>query len=263
MMASVLQKIIANSSWLMCKISYMKRLAIVILALLSLPSFAAPKSRSVGKPEAGANATVTVSCKGTVTDAVTGLPVAFATITAGKRFRATTDRLGTFSLKAVMALGDIDVTAARTGYHSSTVRITGSGTHELNFRMQGRPTTAIQKVDGTTVALDDDSVRFGYVLLFGSYQTATGNDFYLPDGTETTIPMAQVKRIIGPGVPVQTSSCPRPAQRVRLELRDGTTHDGTFVDSCYGYTVDLIGRDHVSGDGVFLPFDEVLEIVFP
>jgi len=241
----------------------MKRLTILILALLSLPLFAAPKNRAVGKPEFGSNAAVTVSCKGTVTDAVTGLPIAFATITAGKRFRATSSRLGTFSLSAVTALGDVEVTATRTGYHGSTVKISGTGTHELNFRLQGRPTTAFRKIDGTTVALDDDSVKFGYVLLFGSYQTVTGNDFYLPDGTQATIPMAQVKRITGPGAPVQTSSCQRPAQRVHVELRDGTTRDATFVDSCYGYTVDLIGRDHVTGDGVFVPFNEVLEIVFP
>lgn len=241
----------------------MKRLAIVTLALLSLPLFAAPKSRSVGKPalDSGA-AKVTVSCKGTVTDAETGLPVAFATITSG-RFRTTTSRLGTFSLSAVTALGEADVTAARTGYHGSTVRISGTGTHELNFRLQGRPTTAIRKVDGTTVALDDDSVKFGYVVLFSNYQTVTGNDFYLPDGTAAKIPMDQIKRLTGPGVALQTSSCQRPAQQVHLELRDGTTREATFVDSCYGYTVDLIGRDHVTGDGVFVPFGEVLEINFP
>jgi len=241
----------------------MKRLAIVLFALLSLPLFAAPKKRAVGKPEFGSDATVTISCKGTVTDAETGLPVAFVTITAGKRFRVTTSRLGTFSLSAVTTLGDVDVTAARSGYHSSTVSISGTGTHELNFRLQGRPTTAIRGIDGTTVALDDDSVKFGYVVLFGGYQTATGNNFCLPDGAQTKIPMADIRRVTGPGIAVQTSCSQRPAQRVHLELRDGTTRDATFVDSCYGYTVDLIGRDHVTGDGVFVPFGEVLEINFP
>jgi len=48
-----------------------------------------------------------------------------------------------------------------------------------------------------------------------------------------------------------------------LELRDGTINDVTFIDSCWGYTVDLIGVDHVTGDAICVPFSEVSEIVFP
>lgn len=241
----------------------MKRLAILILALLSVPSFAAAqKRRSVGTPEVDSRAAVTVSCQGTVTDAVTGLPVAFTTITSG-RFRVVTSRSGKFSLSAVTALGEVDVTAGRTGYHSSTVRISSSGTHELNFRLQSRPTTTLRKIDGTTVALDDDSVRFGYVVPFANYQTATGNDFCMTNGTQEKIPLAQMMRITAPATSVPTSCCQRAGQQVRLELRDGTLHDATFIDSCYGYSVDIIGRDHVRGVGVFVPFGEVSEIVFP
>jgi hypothetical protein len=197
-----------------------------------------------------------------VTDAVTGLPIAFATITAGK-VHFFTSRLGTFSLNAVTKLGDVDVTASRTGYQTSTVRISGTGTHEVNFRLQSRPTATLRKIDGTTVALDDDSVTFGYIVPFMNYQTATGDLFCMNDGTQAKIPTAQITRITGLGVSVPSSCCQRPAQRVLLELRDGTIHDATFIDSCYGAAVDLIARDHATSEFVFVPFSEVSEIVFP
>jgi len=242
----------------------MKRIAVLIAILLSLPSFAAAqRRRSVGMPEANSGAVATVSFKGTVTDAVTGLPVPFATITMGKNTHVIASRLGTFSLNPVTTRGDVDVTASRTGYQSSTVRVSGTGTQEVNFRLQGRPTAALRKTDGTVVALDDDSVTFGYIVPFMNYQTATGNLFCMNDGTQAKIPMAQVTRIAGLGTSVPSSCCQRPGQRVFLELRDGTVHDATFIDSCYGYTVDLIARDRATGDTLYIPFSEVSEIVFP
>jgi hypothetical protein len=244
----------------------MKRLAIVMALLLSLPSFAAQKRRSVGMPDLESGAAVTFSFRGTVTDAATGLPIAFAAITTGRGSRVFTSRLGTFSITNVTLPGNGDVTAGRTGYQSSTIRISGPGMHEVNFRLQSRPTATLRKIDGTTLALDDDSVKFGYVVPFMNYQTATGNDFCMTDGTQAEIPMSQIMRITTFGISVATSStscCQGPAPRVLLELRDQTIHDATFIDSCYGYAVDLIGRDHVTGDPVFVPFGEVLEIVFP
>jgi len=96
-----------------------------------------------------------------------------------------------------------------------------------------------------------------------NYQTATGNLFCMNDGTQAKIPVAQMTRITGLGTSVESSCCQRPAQRVLIELRDGTIHEATFIDSCYGYTVDLIGRDRATGETVYVPFGEVSEIVFP
>jgi len=249
---------------IMMTMNNMKRSAILLAALLSLTSFAAAQERrSGGRSDLDSGDLVKVSCRGTVTDAGTGLPVVSATITASNGIHVFSSRFGTFSLSGVVTPGDVDVTAGRTGYQSSTVRISGTGTCEMNFRLQSRPTATLRKIDGTTVALDDDSVKFGYVVPFINYQTATGNDFSMNDGTRARIPMAQIVRITGLGISEPTSSCQRPAQRVLLELRDGTIHDATFIDSCYGYSVDLIGRDHVSGESVFVPFGEVSEIVLP
>jgi hypothetical protein len=239
----------------------MKRLALLLALLLSLPLFAAEKRRSVGAPDLNSdNSVVTVT--GTVTDAGTGLGIPFATITIGKR-HVFASRLGTFSVSVKAALGDVDVTAGRTGYQSSTVTISGTGTHEMDFQLQGRPTAVLQKTDGTVVTLDDDSVTFGYVVPFMNYQTRTGNLFCMTDGTHATVPVAQIARITAMGTSVPSSCCQRPAQRVLLELRDGTLHDATFIDSCYGYSVDLIARDRVTGDTLYVPFGDVSEIVFP
>lgn len=240
----------------------MKHLAIALALLLSLPLFA-QKSRAVGSPEVSADPPVTVSCKGTVTDAATGLPVAYATITTAKGKRFFASSLGTFSFSIVTNPANVDVTAGRTGYDSVTVRIHGAGAHEANFRLQGRPTTSLRKIDGTMVALDDDSVKFGYIVPFMGYQTLSGNDFRMTDGTEATIPTAEMARVTGLGLAVPNATCHGPAQRVLLELRDTTLRDATFADGCYGYTVDLIGRDHATGEAVYLPFSEVAEIVFP
>ncbi len=238
----------------------MKRLALLLALLLSLPLLAASKMRSA-LPDLGAAATV--SFKGTVTDAVTGLPVAYATITVGKNKSVMTTARGTFSLKPANTPGEIDVTAGRTGYNSSTIRVTGIGAQEVNFRLQSRPAATLRKTDGTTVALDDDGVKFGYIVPFMNYQTATGNDFVMIDGTRAKIQTAQMTRITGAGTSVPSSGCPRPGARVLLELRDGTLQDATFLDSCYGYSVDLIARDHATGEYMFVPFAEVSEISFP
>lgn len=241
----------------------MKRLAILITVLLSLPLFAAQKRRAVGMPDpgAGADATVTVGLTGTVVDAASGRPVAYATITAGRGVKAYASRFGTFTLNGVPG-GDVEITASRTGYNSATVRVTSGGAPEVNFRLQSRPTTTLKKADGTTIALDDDSVKFGYIVPFMNYQTATGNDF-CTEGTQERIPIAQLTRITGMGTAAPGSCCRRASQRVLLELRDDSLRDATFVDSCWGYSVDVIARDHDSGEVLYVPFNDVSEIVFP
>ncbi|HJQ36219.1 MAG TPA: carboxypeptidase-like regulatory domain-containing protein [Thermoanaerobaculia bacterium] len=238
----------------------MKRFAMILVAvLLSLPLFAAARMRSA-LPDLGPAAQV--SLKGTVTDAVTGLPVAYATITVANR-SVITSSLGKFSLKPVNTPGDINVTAGRTGYSSSTIRLTGIGTQEVNFRLQSRPTASLKKVDGTTLDVDDDSVKFGYIVPFMNYQTSTGNLFCMNGATQTRVAMADITRVTASGTSVPGSCCQRPGARVLLELRDGTLNDATFVDSCFGYTVDVIARNHSTGEYVYVPFSEVSEIDFP
>jgi hypothetical protein len=240
----------------------MKRLAILIAVLLTLPLFA-QKRRSVGNPEAASGTPTTIVCQGTVTDAATGAPIPFVRLTTGKGLQGASSRNGTFAFDFVSKGSDADITATRTGFQSQTIHVSGAGPHELNFRLESRTAATLLKTDGTTLSLDDDSVKFGYIVPFMGYQTVTGSDFYMNDGTRAKIPNSQARHITRLGITEPNAYCHQPGQRLLLELRDDTIHDATFVDSCYGYTIDLIARDHITGDVVYMPFTEVSEIAFP
>lgn len=239
---------------------------LAVLVLLAVtPSVFAQKRRAVRSPSAGAQFTATI--KGTVVDAETGAPVAFASINIGDT-RSSASREGNFELANVVGFGtNASVTASRSGYNSQSLTIPGAGTHTLTFRLQGRPTVSVRMTNGTTSRIDDDSVKFGYVVLFGGQVASEEEDFCAADGTAMKLGATQIKRITGPATLVTNENCcsrqGAQLQRVRVELRNGTTSDLTFKDSCDGYTIDLIGKDHVSGTTLFVKFTDVAEVIFP
>jgi len=241
------------------------KLVAAVMLFAALPSFAAPKRRAVNHP--APDAPFTASVKGTVLDATTGAPVAFATISFINA-KTTASKEGTFEINNVSGFGvNIPVVASRTGYNSGTQTISGSGNFTLTFRLQSRPTVSVRMTNGSTLQLDDDSVKLGYSILFSGYVSTTNEKFCKADGTQTTVSIADMKKITGPAINVLNASCcARDAaqlERVRLELRSGETGDVTFTDSCPGYVVDLLGRNHTSGDQLFLKLSEVAEVVFP
>jgi hypothetical protein len=235
--------------------------AVLLLAALPL---AAQKRRSVAHPSAGVAFTATVN--GTVLDAVTGQPVAFASVAVGSA-KGTTARDGSFELNGSGFGSPVPVVASRSGYNDSTQTIPGSGTYTLTFHLQSRPTVSVRKTDGTTIQLDNDGLKLGYVILFGGYAAGPDDDFCKSDGTAVNIKIADMKRIIGPATTVtQANCCSRQnaqLEHVRLELRSGEIDDVIFKDSCDGYIVDFLGRNHTTGDFTFLKLNEVAEVVFP
>ena len=240
------------------------RLAAVLMFAAALPALAAPKHRAVSKP---ITAPFTANIKGTVVDASSGLPVALATI-AIANLKVTTTKDGTFELDNVNGIGvNVPVIASRTGYNSDTQTIAGTGTFTLTFHLQSRPTVAVRLTNGTTVQLDDDSVKFGYLILFSGYITTTNEQFCKADGTRVTIPIADMKKVTGPAQIITNSSCctrlNAELQRVRVEKKNGEADDMTFKDSCDGYNTDLLGHDHTTGDSVFYKFSDIAEITFP
>src|SRR5215212_1478756 len=163
----------------------MKFVALAVMLLAALPSLGAAKRRAVNHPSLGAAFTATV--KGTVVDATSGLPVAFATIHVLNTSISTTKE-GTFEINDVNGFGsNVPVVASRSGYNSSTLTISGNGTHTLNFRLQSRPPVAVRLTNGTTYQIDDDSVKLGYVILFSGYISTTSQAFCRNDGTRTTV----------------------------------------------------------------------------
>lgn len=239
------------------------KLALALILFVALPSFAA-KRRSVGKP---LTTPITASIKGTVLDAVTGGPVAYATVSFANR-TVPTSADGTFEMNDVKAFGPGPVTASRSGYDSGTQTISGNGTFTLTFRLQPRATVAVRTTSGSTIQLDDDSVKIGYVGVFSGYVSSTSQSFCSESGgAKTTINISEMKRIVGPAVTVRSAACcareGADLQRVRLELRNGTTADYIISESCIGYSYDLLGRNHVTGQQVFLKLSETAEVVFP
>lgn len=239
------------------------RLMILCAALLmAAPLFASTqKRRSVRHPSPGVAFQATV--KGKVLDAATGLPINAANITFGNR-AGVSNKDGIFLVSDATAYGEAKVTAGRSGYQTGTLTVTGGGTHDLTFRLQSTPTVTVKRTDGSSFVIDHESVQFGYVILFAGYVAAGEEDFCKPDGTSVKIAVAQMKRVIGPAVATtQSNCCNRPMQKVRLELRSGESTDAFFSDSCAGYTVDLIGRHHTTGDFVYTKFTDIAEVIFP
>jgi hypothetical protein len=237
------------------------------LALLAVtPAVSAQKRRAVHTPTP-VGAAFTANVKGTVVDAVTGAPIAFASVSIGNsRTVASTD--GNFQMSNVTGFGSSAVvSASRSGYNTQTLPVPGPGTHTLSFRLQGRPTVTVRNTNGTISQIDDDSVKFGYVVVFGGQIASEEEDFCTLEGTAMRIGASQIKRITGPATLVTNAACCSRAgsqsQQVHVELRNGQTHDLIFKDSCDGYLIDLIGKEHVSGTTLFVKFSDVAEVIFP
>lgn len=240
------------------------RLAAILMFAAALPAVGAQKHRAVSKP---INPPFTASITGTVLDSSTGLPVAFASV-AFSNLKLTTTKEGTFQFSNISGFGiNVPVVVSRTGYDAETQTIAGTGTFNLTFHLHARPTVAVRLTNGTTVQLDDDSAKFGYLILFSGYITTTNEQFCKGDGTRVTIPMTDLKKITGPSQIITNSSCcsrlNAELQRVRVEQKNGQADDMTFKDSCDGYIVDFLGHDHTTGDSVFYKFTDIAEITFP
>lgn len=247
------------------EIRVMKLALVAALLAAALPSSAAVKRRSVRHPSVGPAFTATI--RGTVVDATSNLPVAFANIQV-LNTKITTSREGTFEIAELNGNGtNVPVIASRSGYNPSTLTISGAGTHTLNFRLESRPTVSVRMIDGTTYQLDDDSIKTGYVILFSGYVSTTDPSFCKADGTQTQVNVSQLKKIVGPAANITNSACcareGAQLQRVNVTLKSGESADWTFKDSCVGYTTDLLGRNHSTGDQVSLKFSEIAEVTFP
>lgn len=237
--------------------------SVIAIALLasSVPALA-QKHRAVRhSPPPGA--AVQYKVTGTVLDAVTNAPVVNATVTLGTASKRTNSQ-GKFSLTGEFFGTTMNISAARSGYLEGTQSV-ASGTHDITFRLQSTPTARMRLQDGTQRDIDFESIEFGYVPPFGSYIKDVKEDFCRPDGTQVTITKTEIARINGPAVLASQAACcsTRESHKINVTLKSGQTTDLYFTDSCVGYNIDFIGRDHVSGEVLFTHFTNIAEIVFP
>lgn len=234
--------------------------------LLALPGFAG-KRRAVEHPTVS-----TSDITGIVLDSVSGAPVVSARVEAGGE-HVTTNEEGRFVLRNVDLTTPVSLTVDRTGYASKTVTVSFGNSQNLTIQLAAEPTASLQKTDGTVIQLDYDSVVFGFLNGFSGYIQAQYEDFCLPDGSFVEVDRSKMKRLIGPAVRVAHAPCCKTSEvfRIQAELRAGalavnspeTTTDVYFDDSCSGYPVDVIGRNHATGVYEYIPFTDTAELVFP
>lgn len=242
-----------------------RRLLFVCLtiAIFTLPSFAAGRRRAVAHPSPAGPA-LTAKITGTVIDAVTNQPVV-AVVIESANASAVSDASGKFVMDNVVGYGAIEITASRSGYVARSEKLTTGGDHSLTLRLQPTPTVRVRKVDGTTYDLDFESLKFGYAVPFSGYRDGADEAFCLADGSQVVVDRSQIKRITGPAVRTTKSGCCSADQllKVHLELKNGTSADAFFLDSCFTTQIDLIGREHVNAKFQYIRFTEIAEVVFP
>ena len=235
-------------------------LLLIVLSslLLAFPGFAA-KRRAVGHPNAG-----TSDITGIVLDSVSEAPVVGARVEAGGE-HSNTNEQGRFVLSNVDLSTPVSLTVDRTGYASKTVTVSSGNSQNLTIQLAPEPTASLRKTDGTVVQLDYDSVEFGFLNGFSGYIQAPSEDFCRTDGSFVTVNRSEMKRLIGPAVRVTHAPCCKTSEifRIKVELRNGTTTDVYFDDSCSGYPVDVIGRNHATGVYEYIAFTDTAELVFP
>jgi hypothetical protein len=249
--------------------SHVRRMftAALLVAVFAVPSHAeaAGRRRAVAPPTAGHQLTA-AEITGTVLDEVTGQPVVAAKVQIANR-KTTTDTHGAFKVKNVVSYhGVIVVEASRSGYKTNITNLNQGGDRALTLRVQPLPTVRVRRTNNTTVDIDFESLEFGFPSTFSGYQSAPSDDFCKPDGTKVTIDRSEIRRITGPAVRVQQAPCcsTRDVLRINAELKSGETTPLFFTDSCTPITsLDLIGRNHVTGAFEFTAFTDIAEIVFP
>lgn len=232
--------------------------AALFVLILALPSFGADKKRrSVGATAPPLPGKVT----GTVTDAGNARPVVFATVAAGE-IATTTDNTGKYELD--VPAGTV-LTVSRSGYQTKSVTVPNN-TKLVNITMTGLPTIHVKTTANREYDLDFDSSQFAYLVPFSGYVRSDAGKFCKPDGTDFKPDRSTIKKFTGPATTATNAPCckdDKPILKGRVELKSGEQTDVFFADSCFGYEVDFIGRDHFGGDFVFLKFNDIAEIVFP
>lgn len=222
---------------------------------------------------------------GRLADATTGSPVVHADVTNGKRV-ATTDNSGVFALY-LPAGRPAMLTVTRSGYEQLIFSVTppaietppvvigpvpqpSPGGPPLAgslppVMVTPKPAVTVRDVNGAAVTVDLETLQFAYVLPFASPVATQTASLCKTDGAPFTPDRSEFARILGPAFLVRgTPCCPAGVMLgITAEMKTGDRLQAYFTDSCAGYDIALIARDHVTALPVNMSFTTISEIVFP
>ena len=251
-------------------------LALLLVASIGLPASAAAagRTRAVRKPPVGSPvvspqppATTLYTLQGKVVDSVSKRPVERAEVSVlGRSGIRQTDPEGKFTMQIASGL-NITLVIARPGYETTRVDVGPvNADFSRQIEMKSLPVVKVRMKDGTIHEVDLERVEFGYVVAFAGYnKNRKANMCKVSDGTQFFPDRDEIKRIVGPGVSTRVQACcpNNNVQTFSVELKNGEKHTAAFADTCFGYNVDLISTDHVTAQGIFLKFNEIVEVTFP
>lgn len=205
---------------------------------------------------------VTGVVRGTVTDAVTGLPVISAKAEVGRS--DSTNSSGQFDISDAFGYGTLDFEVSRSGYLPYFVRLP-AGEHNLTIRLTPTPTVTLRKTDQTVVNLDYESLKFRYSSGFSGSE-AEYEEFCQPDGSIRKVGRSQFRKMTGPATYINDPGCCTKAETMRMtiELKNEPAGEFRFADSCSTVNpMSIRARNHVTGEILTFPLTEVSEVVFP
>ena len=235
------------------------RIFFFMLAIsVALPGLAAQRRRAVQLRPA-----VEVTLSGVVTDADSGAPVVQAEIAAASRMTST-DTSGRYSFK--VPAGTSNVTISRTGYETLTQLVTAPSDLTKNFTVKSKPTVTMRLTSGQTIALDADTIEFGFPSGFsyvrGQHLNVCRGD---TEGKAVETKRADIKKITGPATRTQFTPCCTSFQieTVNVELRNGQSGQAYLYDSCPGYEIEVVGRNHATAEFMYVKFANISELLFP
>jgi len=235
-------------------------LSISALAMLSFSAFAADPPRRHAAP-----APLNVKITGVVTDATTGKPVASADISiVNSKIKVATDADGKYTITAQGGYS-VGVQAARSGYTAQTKTTPATGDTTINFSLQPTATASVRDTAGTVTQVDVESFKFAYLVPFSGYVSSNTGNFCLADGTAAHPDRGEIAKLIGPATPQTQSKCCTlgPVMSMQVVFKNGTTSTVYLADSCFGNEVDVLGREHTTGQFVYFNLANVAEVDLP
>lgn len=246
--------------------SYRLRTLIALLILVTALPLFADKRRAAKSASAPAVNPTDVTITGNVSDADTNRPVVQAIVDAGVR-KAFTDAAGNFTLRLTGVTGSVvSIEVHRTGYETLRQAVTvANGTGTLSAKLKSTATVRVTTTTGTTYQLDAETAQWAFVVPLSGYVRSDKGNFCRENGSDFQPDKTELARFIGPGVSASSSAC-CPNNNVisgTVVTKTGENVKVFFRDSCLGSEVDFLGRDHATGNFVYLKMQDIQEIVFP